>query len=273
VRISLLATVLGALAAQGEALAVVVPVFESGPVLGLNQICVTPSVKTGDIITNSGGDTLTILAIRNGLFEKNKCAEEKTPVLAEARYSESPSFHSTVQVDVPAKFDKKLLAERDKFAQFRVIATLRFGYIWFTLKSWDRHKSQPLDVIVERARMAEAAVPDTTLSPTEVLDVHGAAARRWETTYKPKGIAPNFSYLNTIIEGTDEIAVVSVWGQTVVFNRVRAELPSIAESVRWPAAAEATNEAPMRQDADPQSTAPGASGPAPNLGAPPMQQR
>jgi hypothetical protein len=55
-----------------------------------------------------------------------------------------------------------------------------------------------------------------------------------KTDIRPSGITPNMTYLTTVLQGEQEVAVVTVLGLTRTLDPVRDQMRRIADSGQWP---------------------------------------
>ena len=206
--------------------------FEPGPQLANDETCVSGSTKIGDSLTNPNGDVLTIRSV-SGKFasQLSPCKSDALPILARVKFTESPTFHSSVAVTLPTDIIVKDLSERERFDKIRLRAEHKSGHARLWVKSWDRRTVPDFDAFAEHLKHEQGTGSDTTQGSTEHLTIHGAPALRWDTEIKPRSIVPNTSYLTTALQGDLEIVVVTVWGVTWKLEPLRPQMRNIAENV------------------------------------------
>lgn len=220
---------------------VVVPV--PAPQLRPDQVCVSPSAKVGDTITNGDGDILTLNDVHGWLGSRSSpCAGELSRV-AEASFTESPSFHSTFTWVLPIGFRALDLSVRDRMSCIRLRAIHQEGgrEIEIVMRSWNRSKAIAMDSMIENIRSAEAKFKGVTQSPVALSAVGGLPAKRWEAHWKGKLLAPDEGVATTLLQGANELVQIAVAGPDKLVDKMSIDLARLVDSIQGIQAEQAAN--------------------------------
>lgn len=215
-----------------KAAVVVVPV--PAPQLRPDQVCVSPAAKVGDTITNADGDILTLNDVHGWLgSHASPCAGELSRV-AEASFTESPGFHSTVNWLLPIGFRALDLSVRDRMSCIRLKAIYQEGgrEIEVVMRSWNRSKAIAMDSMIENIRSAQVKLKGVTQSPVALSAVGGLPAKRWEVHWKGKLLAPDEGVATTFLQGADELVQIAVAGPDKLVDKMSTDLARFVDSIR-----------------------------------------
>jgi hypothetical protein len=215
-----------------KAAVVVVPV--PAPKLGADQVCVSSVAKVGDTITNSDGDILTLNNVHGWFGSRSSPCQGDLSRVAEATFTESANFHSSLTWVLPIGFRAADLSVRDRMSCIRLRTIYQEGgrEIEIVVRSWDRSKAVAMDSMIENMRNAGATLKGVTQTPVAPSTVAGLTAVRWEAHWKGKLLAPDAGVTTVIFQGAHELVQIAVAGPDELVDKMRADLARLMDSIQ-----------------------------------------
>ena len=188
--------------------------------------CVKTTAKVGDTINSPTGNSATVKSLSG---TSSRCQDPNLPIRALLTFNYS--FSSKAGMDIPEGFEQKPLTDMQRYQGFLLKAEHPVKRLNFMVSS------QPRTPATEAAALARsiatrmmAAIDDAKGSREEELSIRGMHALRFEVEGKNKGLfGARFTYVVTLLEGSQEMIVVNAWAPTKDdFEKERNELRQLA---------------------------------------------
>lgn len=192
--------------------------------------CVGSTAKVGDIISLPNGGTVMIKSLSG---QSIRCTQPDHPIRALLDMSDS-SFGSKVGINLPDGWELIALTEQQKYGGWLLMAKNPLVNGSGLSIGVSKRKDVPdMMAVVTNARLSQAnKVAEPHQSEIEQITVNEMRAWRYEITGKMNGLfGSKHTYLTTIIEGDQEIVIVTVWTSADTFEKQKETLKRMAENV------------------------------------------
>ena len=206
------------------------------------NICVREGTQAGQTINSPTGNTAKVLSVSG---TSSICRDPRLPIRAELEFTFA--FSSKAGINLPDDMEPQSLSDLERFNGYLLKARSKtVANAGIVITAIARKPSSDIQTAannVERSMLNNQAVKEVKSQNSEKLTINGMAAVRFELVAQLKGVfGPTVTYLYTILEGDNEIAVVNAYAPRDYFEAHKVELKSHAENIsgiKAPAAAPA----------------------------------
>lgn len=191
--------------------------------------CVKDSARVGDVIQLASGNTAIIKSVSG---QSSRCPNPDLPIRAKLEFS--TQFTSKAALEIPEGFEPKNLTDVQRAQGYvlRAEHPIKKTGVLVTARKKDG-KIDTRGVAHAVAQSLSKAVSDVTTNNEEETVISGMPALRFELTGKNKGVfGRTFTYMVTVIDGTDELLVVNAWAPTDSYEEEKVTLRQISASVK-----------------------------------------
>jgi len=215
------------------------------------EACIGTNSKVGDTFKSSNGNVATIKSI-TGLSPK--CPTEGNRVLALLEWSVSTTFASKAEMNIPDDYKLEDLNETQKFNGIILKATNSKDDTSLQITSLNRELVPDIKSYAEKLKVNTASIlDDPEQTKIEELKINGIRALRYETKGKLKNLfGTRYSYLETIMEGDNEIILIESWATTSKFEKHKDAIEQLAFGISGlkPKSTETATKEPVKQTID-----------------------
>ena len=191
--------------------------------------CVGPNAKVGDTITSATGNTATVVSLSGS---SSICRDERLPIRAKLQFQYS--FSSKAGIELPDTFTNNEVAPVQRFNGMLLRAHDESRKVGVVIHAQPRKaKSDGGEIAQKVGDNILHAVDNGKLSNSEELTINGMHAYRFEAVGKNKGMfGRSYSYVVTVLEGSEEYVIVNTNCLTDDFANFEPELKKYAFDVR-----------------------------------------
>jgi hypothetical protein len=192
--------------------------------------CVRETAKVGDSITSRAGQSATIVSLSGTSFRH--CKNSQFPIRAKLEFNYA--FSSKAGIDIPDEFEQKTLTNDQRFDGYILFAENSRENFGVTVSARPReYVADTLELLYGLAKNMESTLDGGTNGDPERTEIDGMPAWRIEVTGKRRGFfGQRYTYMYTAIEGDKEIVVINTYSLTDDYEKRKAGLRKISESVR-----------------------------------------
>jgi len=200
-----------------------------GPTANPNEKCVTTAAQVGGLITIDNNNFL----IKSIVGSSNKCTNSAYPILAvtEPATGDIAQRASNVKLDFPDGWEQKPLTNQMKVGggiAYLTNRTLDAGTMLYTA---DRKGVTDMEsYVASKKNSLSGALENQATSDTVKFQVNGLSAWQYVRTGKLKNKV-EVTYLNTFIDSTTEIILITQWTTTGNFPRIQDQLQQIIRTI------------------------------------------
>lgn len=191
--------------------------------------CVAESVKVGDTVVSSSGNTGIVRSLSG---TTSRCANKSLPVraLVDLTYT----YKATATLELPAGFVAGPISSVQRWDGISLRAENRTNQTGVILLS--RKRTPRFDATAAAHQYSESmsrTLDDVKIENQETPIVEGLKTIRYELTGKTRaGLGRAFTYLVTVFEGEEEVAIVSAYAGQGDFAGEREALKKVAAGIR-----------------------------------------
>jgi len=200
--------------------------------------CVGAEAKVGDIIPSPAGNTATIVSLSG---KSRGCRSPELPIRAKLEFNYL--FSSGAGIEIPDGFEQKSLSNDQRFNGLLVIAENPKESTGMFVSARTRDNFPDPEALLHfLANNMKNSLDDATISDAEQIEIDGMPAWRLEVSGKRRGLfGQRYTYMYTAIQGDREVVVVNAYSLTDEYEKRKAGLRKISESIKGikPSVAEA----------------------------------
>jgi len=193
------------------------------------NICVKEVTKVGDVLPSVAGNTMKILSLSGS---STMCTNPALPIRADVEFTFT--FKSTAGVNLSDDYEAKPLTDLQRYNGALLLAvsksTKNKGIAINAREKKPNADPQSLASNVEKAQVS--TLVEAVSKNQEQIKLNGSNAWRFEVHGKTKGVfGTEMVYIVTVIEGDNEILVITAYTPASNYEKDKDELRKVASEI------------------------------------------